>query len=209
VALAGGATPREAYRGIAADEMSGARRLPWACIHLFFGDERCVPPDHPESNFRMAREALLSQVPVPPENIHRMRGELEAAAAADDYQATLQSFFQPPPGEFPRFDLILLGLGADGHTASLFPGSPALLETRRLVCANPVPQLDTWRLTLTLPVLNAAAEVVFVVSGAEKAETLRRVLRGAPHAYPAQAVSPARGRLLWMADEAAARELGG
>jgi len=209
VALAGGSTPKSIYSLLAADEAGSTNGLPWPQIHVFFGDERCVPPDHPDSNFRMASEALLRKVPIPSANIHRIRAELEAPAAAAEYEAELKSFFALRAGEFPRFDLIMLGLGTDGHTASLFPHTAALQVTSRLVCANQVPQLNVRRVTLTFPVLNAAAAVLFVVSGREKAEMLRHILQGddSGRQYPAQAVRPAPGHLLWMVDEAAASQL--
>ncbi len=210
VALAGGSTPRSIYALLAADEASGATKLPWSQIHVFFGDERCVLPDHPDSNFRMASQSLLDKVPLPSTHIHRIRAELGAPAAAAEYEAELKSFFTLRSGEFPRLDLVMLGLGTDGHTASLFPNTAALQETSRLVCANPVPQLNAERVTLTFPVLNAAAEVLFVVSGREKAEILRYILQGdsSGQRYPAQAVRPSTGHLLWMVDEASAGQLG-
>lgn len=207
VALAGGTTPRGAYARLAEDDVrQPARRLPWEKIHLFFGDERHVPPDHPESNYRMVREALLDHIAIPEPNIHRVESELPAQEAADAYQQLLRESFALRPGELPRFDLVLLGMGPDGHTASLFPGSQALAEASRLVAANWVEKFQDFRLTLTFPVLNHAAEVLFLVSGAGKAEMLRNVLEGDPAGavYPAQRVRPEAGRLLWYADQAAA-----
>lgn len=210
VALAGGTTPRGAYALLAEDDARRpAQRLPWDQVHLFFGDERHVPPDHQDSNYRMVREALLSRIAIPESNIHRIEGELEAQEAADAYQELLRGFFALGPGEMPRFDLILLGMGLDGHTASLFPGSEALAERTRLVAANWVERFRGFRLTLTYPVLNHAAEVLFLVTGADKAEMLRDVLEGDPSGatYPAQRVRPRAGRLLWYADQAAAARL--
>ena len=210
VALAGGTTPRGAYALLAEDDArQPAQPLPWDKIHLFFGDERNVPPDHQDSNYKMVREALLSRIVIPEYNIHRIEGELEPQEAADAYQELLQEFFALRPGELPQFDLILLGMGSDGHTASLFPGSAALAETTRLVAANWVEKFRAFRITLTFPVLNHAAEVLFLVSGADKAEMLRNVLEGDPSgaAYPAQRVRPEAGRLLWYADQAAAARL--
>ncbi len=203
VALAGGATPKGVYLRLADAEISGANRLPWDRIHVFFGDERCVPPDYPDSNFRMASETLLSRVPIPPANVHRFRGEDDPAHAAAAAERDLREFFGTGP---PRFDLVLLGLGNDGHTASLFPETEALRETERLVIANWVPKLNAHRLTLTFPVLNQAAEIVFLVAGAEKAKVLRETLRPSPEgpAHPARSVRPTHGRLLWLVDEAAA-----
>jgi 6-phosphogluconolactonase len=210
VALAGGTTPRGAYSLLAEDDArQPAQRLPWDKVHLFFGDERHVPPDHSDSNYRMVREALLSRIVLPESNIHRMEGELPAQEAADSYQHLLQDFFALPAGEWPRFDLVLLGMGPDGHTASLFPGSQALAERKRLVAANWVEKFASFRLTLTFPVLNHAAEVLFLVTGADKAGMLKSVLEGDSSAVacPAQRVRPTAGRLLWYTDQAAAAQL--
>jgi 6-phosphogluconolactonase len=204
-ALGGGSTPRALYRLLASDPYR--ERMPWNAIHFFWGDERHVPPDHPDSNFRMAREAMLDAVPVPPENIHRVPAEEpDAERAAAEYEAALRSFFVLAPGEFPRFDLILLGLGKEGHTASLFPESEALHERERLVAAPWVEAQKTFRITLTPPVLNHARRAMFLVSGEEKAEALRAVLEGPrePERYPAQIVE---GNRLWMVDRSAARLL--
>jgi len=204
-ALAGGSTPRELYRMFAGD--SYRDRLPWQAMHFFWGDERHVPPDHPQSNYRMAREAMLDAVPVPAANIHRIVSEeSDAEQAAARYEAELRAFFALAPGERPRFDVVLLGLGKDGHTASLFPGSAAVRERERLVVAPWVPAFNSFRITLTPPVLNHARGVVFLVSGAAKAEALRAVLEGErdPDRYPAQVVE---GNRLWMADREAARLL--
>ena len=216
VALSGGSTPRALYRLLASGDEPYHRLIPWDSVHFFWGDERHVPPDHPDSNYRMAREALLDHVPVPAVNVHRIRGEApDAAVAAAAYEEELRGFFQPAPGEAPRFDLVLLGLGPEGHTASLFPGSPALHETGRWVAAPWVEAHHTFRVTLTPPVLNAAARVVFLVSGADKAAALRAVIdfEGDSEGerdvdrYPAQVVRPAAGTLLWLVDRAAAGSL--
>lgn len=210
VALAGGSTPQGLYARLASE--SYRARVPWPETEVFWGDERCVPPEHPESNYRMAAEALLRHVPIRPGQIHRMRGEdPDPTRAAAEYDALLRETFGVAPGVPPRFDLVLLGLGADGHTASLFPGSPALRETERLAVAVFVERLGAARLTLTLPVLNAAAAVVFLVSGGDKAEVLRAVLEGAPGAepLPAQLVHPPAGTVTWLVDAAAASLLGG
>jgi 6-phosphogluconolactonase len=204
-ALAGGSTPRTVYQLLASDFYR--RRMPWSATHLFWGDERHVPPDHPDSNFRMAREAMIDHVPIPAENVHRIPAEEpDAQRAAAEYEAALRSFFALPPRELPRFDLILLGLGKDGHTASLFPGGDALRERERLVVAPWVEAQKTFRITLTAPVLSHARRAMFLVSGEEKAEALRAVLEGArePERYPAQIVE---GNRLWMVDLAAARLL--
>lgn len=181
----------------------------WSRVFLFFGDERHVPPDDPESNFRMVKESLLTNVPIPPENVFRVKTENpDAAAAALEYEGELRKFFEVKPSEFPRFDLILLGMGPDGHTASLFPGSDALSEQTRLVVANWVAKFNTHRITFTFPVLNRAGEVMFMASGADKADMLHRVLEvKTPPSLPAQNVQPSDGKLLWMIDEAAASKL--
>jgi len=207
IALSGGSTPRNLYTLIAANASTS---LPWTKIFFFWGDERHVPPTDPESNFRMAEETLLSKVPVPASNIFRVPTEnSDATAVAEAYEQTLQKFFAPPPGKFPRFDLILLGMGPDGHTASLFPETAALQEKSRFVVANWVEKLKTSRITLTLPVLNASRRVAFLVSGADKASVLREVLEGnAPgEKYPSKLVRPSDGKLIWFVDRAAASEL--
>ena len=202
VALAGGSTPKATYEVLARDH---AGDVDWPNVHVFFGDERTVPPDHEDSNYRMAREALLDHVPVG--SVHRMRGELPPDEAAASYEGELIVFFGEVP---PVLDLVMLGIGEDGHTASLFPETPALGVTDRLAVANPVPKLDTTRLTLTVPVLNAAREVRFLVAGAGKAEALAEILEGdaTSNAYPAKLVRPPGGPT-WMVDRAAARALHG
>lgn len=201
VALSGGNTPRSVNAELAADYKN---RLPWDKVYIFFGDERHVPPDDPQSNYRMVRESLLSKVPIPKENVHRILAELPAQAAAVQYEMDLRAFFHLPAGSWPRFDLIFLGLGDDGHTASLFPGSAGLEEHRRLVIANSVEKLETERITFTYPVLNHASEIVFLVSGKAKAQALKAVFTSPPGSYPAQAVQPENGKLLWLVDQDAA-----
>jgi 6-phosphogluconolactonase len=203
VALAGGSTPQRMYTWLVRAQVD------WEPVHFFWGDERCVPPDHTDSNYRMADEALLSHIPIPTENIHRIPGELPAEEAAQDYEDELHRYFG---GETPHFNLILLGLGRDGHIASLFPGTPAVREKVRWVAAvshsvPPSPLVE--RVTLTLPVLNAAAQVLFLVCGAEKAERLAQVLHGPPQPdlLPAQAVKPVNGAVCWLVDQAAAAML--
>lgn len=197
VALAGGSTPEKTYRILASEYRD---ELDWNGVHVFFGDERTVPPDHEDSNYRMAREVLLDHVPMG--SVHRMQGELEPAEAAAAYETDLRVFFGEDP---PRLDLVMLGIGEDGHTASLFPETSALDVDDRLVAANPVPKLETTRLTLTVPVLNAARAVDFLVAGEGKAEALRKILEGDadPHAYPAKLVRP-EGGPDWLVDRAAA-----
>jgi 6-phosphogluconolactonase len=182
----------------------------WDKVHLFWGDERHVPPEHQDSNYRMVKETLLSQIPIPPEHIHRIRGEFSnASEAADHYERELQGHFHLQAGEKPRFDMVLLGMGPDGHTASLFPGTTAVSETTRLVTAPWVEKFGTYRITLTAPVLNEAANVVFLVCGKDKAETLRLVLESENQIdnYPAQLIRPVQGHLLWLVDQAAASAL--
>jgi 6-phosphogluconolactonase len=201
VALSGGTTPAATYARLATPAF--ARRVDWARVHIFWGDERCVPPDHADSNYRMARQTLLDGVPLPAPNLHRMRAELEPPLAAADYEQDLRTFF----GEtLPRFDLMLQGLGEDGHTASLFPGTAALHETRRWVTANWVEKLNSWRLTLTPMVINHAARVVFLVAGVGKTAMVRAVLSGPfqPEVWPAQLIQPTAGQLVWLMDAAAA-----
>lgn len=199
VALSGGNTPRAVFSLLASEH----KQLPWDRIHIFFGDERHVPPDHPDSNFRMANESLLSRVPIPEKNVHRIRAELEADAAATEYEQELREFFHLINHDWPCFDLIFLGIGDDGHTASLFPGSKALTESSRRVVANWVEKFQTFRITVTFPVLNHASEVVFMVSGAGKAQILSEVLRPGARKYPAQSVQPEKGQLLWLVDQGA------
>jgi len=207
IALSGGSTPKSLYNLLATNARA---TLPWDRVYFFWSDERHVPPTDPDSNYRMAHEAMLSKVPVPPGNIYRMPSENpDAAAAAAAYEASLRKFFQVKPGEFPRFDLILLGLGPDGHTASLFPGTNGLQEKSRLVIANRVEQLKTDRLSFTYPLINAAREIAFLVSGMDKATVLRSVLQenASGEQYPAKLVQPRDGKSVWFLDRAAASEL--
>ncbi len=220
VALSGGSTPRVLYVLLASPEY--AQQIDWARVHFFWGDERAVPPDHPDSNYRMANEALLSRVLVPAQNVHRILAEKNPDDAARAYEKTLSEFFTPTPSlpRFtgkgvrvgvgpPRFDLILLGLGADGHTASLFPHAPARRETARWVIAYFVDKAKKNRITLTAPVINAAENILFLVAGAEKAQAVRAVLRGdyRPDDLPAQLIQPTHGRMVWLLDREAARGL--
>jgi 6-phosphogluconolactonase len=202
VALSGGHTPRAVYSLLAKAYGSS---LPWERVYVFFGDERHVPPTDPQSNYRMANESLLSQVPIPAQNVHRIAAELDPKAAAEQYQSLLEHFFDLKPGELPRFDLVMLGMGDDGHTASLFPNTAALQEQTRLVMANHVEKLKTDRITFTLPVLNAAAEAMVIVAGANKAPVVRQVIHSpATVTYPVQMVHPTDGRLLWIVEQLAA-----
>ncbi|MDX6711265.1 MAG: 6-phosphogluconolactonase [Blastocatellia bacterium] len=209
VALSGGSTPKVMY-SLLADDVEFSSRLSWDRMHFFWGDERYVPSDNPESNFRMVHEALLSKVPVPVENVHRVKTELGAAAdVAEDYQRVLEAYFGKKENGIPRFDLVLLGMGPDGHTASLFPGTTALAETERLVVANWVEKFQTYRITITLPVINNAAHVMFIVGGPDKAEMLRKVIgnQSESTAFPSQLVQPHDGELIWLVDRDAAKLL--
>jgi len=205
VALSGGSTPRGLHHELATDFSS---KLPWDKVFFFWGDERHVPPDSSDSNYRMAKETLLSKLPVPAANIFRIPSELaDAKEAAKKYEHTLEKFFAPAADACPRFDFILLGMGPDGHTASLFPGTAALEEKDRLVAANWVEKLNTFRITLTFPVLNSAASVMFLVSGDEKAEMARRALKEPAANLPCQRVRLEKGELLWYLDKGAAVKL--
>jgi 6-phosphogluconolactonase len=212
VALSGGSTPRRTYEQLALDEF--ASRVRWSQVHVIWGDERCVPPTDANSNYHMARETLLLHVPIPNANIHRIRGEGDPASAAVAYEAELRSLLQTPAGPPSvvagrRIDLVLLGLGDNGHTASLFPESAAASGKVRWVMADEVDASPRLRITLTAPVLNAAAELMFLVSGAEKADVLARVLDGPrrPLELPAQLIVPEQGRVRWIVDTAAAASL--
>ena len=206
VALSGGVTPRRLYERLAAPPYLSS--VPWSRVQVLWGDERCVPPDHAASNYRMAREALLDHVPIPAENVHRIHGEDAPVAAAKAYERTLRTVLRGAP-----IDLVLLGLGDDGHTASLFPGPPAseVADGEPWVAARYHAAGALWRVTLTPVVINAAAEVLFLVSGEAKATIVRRVLEGPqqPQELPAQLIAPVDGRILWLLDAAAARDLGG
>ena len=210
LALSGGSTPRRLYALLADPAASYRAAIPWEATQIFFGDERHVSPVDPRSNYRMANEALLAHVPIPPSNVHRVEAELaDASEAAARYAQEIARVFLLSPGEWPRFDLILLGMGPDGHTASLFPGSDALAVRDRTVAANWVAKLDAFRITLTLPVFDAAAAVHFLVAGADKAKTLSAVFdpSSPPDAFPCQRIRPRSGELLWLVDRAAASAL--
>jgi len=205
LALAGGRTPRDIY-ALLAEERNGkqiGKQIDWNKVHLFWGDERMVPPGHDDSNYRMVREALLNRIEIPAENIHRPRGEMPPQAAAAEYDDLLRNTFHP--GQ-PIFDLVLLGLGEDGHTASLFPGTDVLDVTDKLVAAVYVEKLSVWRVTLTLPVLNGAREILFVVSGTGKAEIIKRIMamKQPDRDVPATLVLPTSGNVRWMLDSDAA-----
>jgi len=209
IVLSGGSTPQCLYSLLATDARL-RDRIHWERVHFFWGDERHVPPGHPDSNYLMAYNMLLSQAPIPLTNIHRVRSEdADAEKAAADYELEIRSFFKTQAGEMPRFDFVLLGMGADGHTASLFPGTSALKETKRLVLANWVEKFHTFRLTLTAPVLNSAACILFLVAGKDKADAVKAILEGNFQAdrYPALLIEPSGGELIWLLDRSAASRL--
>lgn len=195
VALAGGSTPKALYELLATKAYQA--RIDWANVEVFFGDERTVPPDHKDSNYRMAREALLSKVPLPGDNVYRMVGERDPQAAAKEYGGMLKEKFGDG-----GMDVVLLGMGDDGHTASLFPDTEALAETKHRCVANFVPKLNAWRLTLTAPFINKARDVILLVAGASKATRLAEVLEGPPDPtrLPVQLIRPTGGRLIWLVD---------
>ncbi len=209
MALSGGSTPKALYQVLAVPEWKA--RLDWSRIVFLFGDERCTPPDHPESNFKMAHTSLFQPLNVHPDHIYRMKGEYaDPTAAAQEYEETIRGLTQSPPPTVPLIDLVLLGLGDDGHTASLFPGTAALREDNRIVTVGHAPTGVKSRLTLTLGVLNHAAVVLFLVTGTGKAEMVRRVLQQeseADRSLPAARISPESGRLVWMLDRSAAQQL--
>lgn len=207
ISLSGGSTPKALYNLLATNARTA---LPWDQMYFFWGDERHVPPNDPDSNYRMVNEAMLSKVAVPPAHVFRIEAEnRDASAAAAAYEQTLRKFFELDATGVPRFDLILLGMGPDGHTASLFPGTEGLKEKSRLVIANWVEKLKTHRLSFTLPVLNAGRCVAFLVSGTDKAPALKAVLEGNEpgEQYPAKLVQPKDGKLIWFLDRAAASGL--
>jgi 6-phosphogluconolactonase len=205
VVLAGGSTPKALY-GLLVNDPALRAQVPWDKMQVFFGDERHVGPDHPDSNFRMANEAMISKSPLKPEQVTRIKGEYpDAEQVAREYELAIRSYFKLADGEFPRFDLVLLGMGSEGHTASLFPGTKALHEKRRIAVSNWVGKLLAERITLTPPAINNAAHVIFMVTGAGKAPALTAVLERVyePDQLPAQLIRPANGTLLWLVDTAA------
>ena len=202
-ALAGGSTPKATYTLLGSKEF--APQLDWSKVHIFWGDERCVPPDDPDSNYLMAYQALIKKIPIPTKNVHRMRAELEPLEAADKYDQELQTTLGDPP----QLDLVHLGMGDDGHTASLFPGTKAISENKRLAAANFVQKLNDWRITLTPVMINQAHNISFIVAGPNKSQTLRKVLEEKydPHVLPSQIIHPTAGSLTWLIDEAAGQSL--
>lgn len=206
IAISGGSTPKAAFELLADPAQGWRARMPWNKLDLFWVDERCVPPDDAESNYRMTREAMLDRVPLRSSQIHRMEGELDPEAAAARYESDLRNTFRLEGAESPRFDLVALGMGDDGHTASLFPHTEAINEMSRLVTANHVPQKNTWRITLTWPVINDARSVFFLIGGAAKAQILHEVFTGPkdPERLPSQLIWPSSGILTLILDKAAA-----
>jgi 6-phosphogluconolactonase len=206
IAISGGSTPKAAFALLADRGQPWNSAMPWDKLELYWVDERCVPPDHPDSNYRMTREAMLDRVPLPARQVHRMEGELDPEVAAARYEAELRNSFRLEGAETPRFDLVELGLGPDGHTASLFPHTAALNETSRLVTSNNVQNKDAWRITLTWPVINHASSVFFLIGGQEKAAILKEVLTGPydPERLPSQLIRPSSGILTLLLDKAAA-----
>jgi 6-phosphogluconolactonase len=205
VALAGGSTPKALYSLLASDAALRSQ-VPWDKMYVYFGDERSVGPDHADSNFRMATETMLSKVPLKPEQVFRIKGEYkDTEKAAQEYEQVLRTSFKIAEGQFPRFDLVFLGIGNEGHTASLFPGTKALHETKRLVMRNWVGKLYTNRITLTAPAINSAARVIFMVTGADKTLALKGVLEGPyePEQLPAQLIQAPNGKLIWLVDTVA------
>ena len=207
LAISGGSTPQATFKLLAAEPF--VSRIPWDKLQLFWVDERCVGPYSPESNYGVARDLLLSKVPIPAENVFRMEGELDPEVAASRYESTLRNVMKLEGAETPAFDMVTLGMGPDGHTASLFPNTEGLNELGRLVIANHVPQKDVWRVSLTWPVINHESEVVFEVEGPGKTDVLAEVLTGPrdPDRLPSQLIRPANGKLLFLLDEAAAAKL--
>jgi 6-phosphogluconolactonase len=209
IAISGGTTPRAMFQLLADPAQPFRNEVPWDKLDLFWVDERCVPPDHADSNYHMTNETLLSKVPLAPERIHRMEGELDPEVAAARYESAIRNAFKLEGAQTPTFDLIFLGMGDDGHTASLFPHTEAIDNLSNIVVANHVPQKDTWRITLTWPVINQGREVVFVIAGQDKAEVLHQVLLGPydPETLPSQLIRPASGKLTLLLDSAAASKL--
>jgi 6-phosphogluconolactonase len=206
--LSGGSTPEKLYQYLSRDPFKN--EIPWNRLHLFWGDERCVPPDDPRSNFGMARDSLISKIPIPPENFHPIAGEEpDPHYAAHQYETHLRHFFDPPPWDWPRFDLMLLGIGSDGHTASLFPGEGVLEENKRWVCGVNSEKLEIPRLTLTFPVFNHASQILFLAAGMEKAPVLKNLTShsSGSSALPYTRVQPSQGQLFFFLDKASASQM--
>ena len=209
IAISGGTTPKAMFALLADQSQPYFARVPWDKLHLFWVDERTVPPEHKDSNYGMTKAAMLDHVPLPPAQVHRIEGELEPEVAASRYEAAIRTDFRLEGAESPTFDLILLGMGDDGHTASLFPHTEAIHELGRIAVANRVEKMDTWRITLTWPVINQSREVAFLIEGAGKRDILHEVLLGDydPETKPSQLIRPANGKLTFLLDGAAAAAL--
>ncbi len=204
--LSGGSTPKALYSKLASAPYRKTVR--WEKVHLFWGDERCVPPDHQDSNYRMVKESLLDHIDLPPENIHRISGEKPPDVAAQEYEQEVRKYVSGACG-IPRFDITLSGIGDDGHTASLFPGTPVLKEQKKLVASVYVPGLKSWRITLTFPVINNSKVILFLVKGSSKARIMSQVLNGnsSGNRYPVQKINPTDGKKIWFLDKKAAAML--
>lgn len=209
IAISGGKTPNAMFAMLADPMLPFAAQIPWGKLGLYWVDERCVPPDNPESNYGVVREVLLGKVPLPEDHVYRIEGELEPEQAAARYESTIRNSFRLEGAETPTFDLVLLGMGDDGHTASLFPHTEGLENITNIAIANHVPQKDTWRVTLTSPVINQGREVAFLIEGEAKAQVLHDVMMGPyqPEALPSQLIRPASGKLTLLLDKAAASKL--
>jgi len=209
IAISGGSTPQATFKILADPSQPFLATVPWDKVMLYWVDERCVPPDHPDSNYGVAKELLLTKVPIPEANVFRMEGELPPEEAANRYESYLRNSMKLEGAESPSFDFLALGMGDDGHTASLFPHTQALHEIGRIVVANRVPQKDTWRITLTFPVINQAKEVAFEMEGPKKPDVLAEVMLGPrnPETFPSQLIRPTSGKLLLLLDEVAAAKL--
>lgn len=203
--LSGGSTPKAIYELLASEQFRS--QLNWNHVHVFWGDERCVPPSHDDSNFRMTSEALLKKISIPDTNVHRIETECSPKEAAELYEKEIKTFFGLNDNQVPQFDVTLLGMGDDGHTASLFPGTAIVNETERLVSEVFVPKFNAHRISMTYPLINNSRSILFLVSGASKARILYDVLEGEPNRYPAQGVRPGNGTLYWLVDEHAAQQL--
>ena len=206
IAVSGGSTPKRTFALLADPQQKFLQAMPWEHVELYFVDERTVPPTDSDSNYRMTREAMLDKVPLKPEHVFRIEGELPPEEAAARYESTIRNQFKLEGAEVPRFDVLALGMGDDGHTASIFPHTAGIHELARIAYANQVPQKDTWRVTLTWPVIIEAGEVFFLIGGKDKADPLHRVLQGPydPETLPSQLIQPKSGKLLFLLDKDAA-----
>jgi 6-phosphogluconolactonase len=205
IALSGGSTPKAIYELLAEEPFRS--HVDWSRVHFFWGDERCVPPTHADSNYRMTNIALLEKIEIPDANIHRVEAERAPNEAARLYEGELRKCFSLKQNEFPRFDVLLLGIGEDGHTASLFPETAILNKTKRSVAEVFVPKFNAYRISMTFPTINNSRTILFLVSGASKTKILQEVLEGAPNRFPAQRIQPTSGKLFWFVDDTAATQL--